>query len=79
MSMGRGKAKYATVLRRQIFEAPRFSGFWCKLQDLRDDGTMPRFVPAEELFKGRHFDQEIVVLCVRWYISFKLSYRDLVP
>src|SRR5947208_3199975 len=39
---------------------------------------MPRFVPAEELFKGRHFDQEIVVLCVRWYLSFKLSYRDLV-
>src|SRR6516162_6158787 len=39
---------------------------------------MPRFVPVEELFKGRHFDQEIVVLCVRWYLSFKLSYRDLV-
>ena len=32
----------------------------------------------EELFKGRHFDQEIAVLCVRWYLSFKLSYRDLV-
>ena len=28
--------------------------------------------------RGRHFDQEIVVLCVRWYLSFKLSYRDLV-
>src|SRR5450631_3948492 len=39
---------------------------------------MPRFVPVEQLFKGRHFDQEIVVLCVRWYLSFKLSYRDLV-
>jgi transposase-like protein len=39
---------------------------------------MPRLVPTEELFKGRHFDQEIVVLCVRWYLSFKLSYRDLV-
>jgi len=39
---------------------------------------MVRFVPVEELFKGRHFDQEIVVLCVRWYLSFKLSYRDLV-
>ena len=38
---------------------------------------MPRFVPVEELFKGRHFDQEIVVLCVRWYLSYKLSYRDL--
>ncbi len=37
-----------------------------------------RFVPVEELFKGRHFDQEIVVLCVRWYLSFKLSFRDLV-
>jgi transposase-like protein len=43
-----------------------------------DDGGMPRFVSVEELFKGRHFDQEIVVLCVRWYLSFKLSYRDLV-
>ena len=39
---------------------------------------MQRFVPAEELFKGRHFDQEIVVLNVRWYLTFKLSYRDLV-
>jgi transposase-like protein len=39
---------------------------------------MPQLVPVEELFKGRHFDQEIVVLCVRWYLSFKLSYRDLV-
>ncbi len=39
---------------------------------------MPRFVPVDELFKGRHFDQEILILCVRWYLSFKLSYRDLV-
>jgi transposase-like protein len=39
---------------------------------------MPRLVPVEELFKGRHFDQEIVVLCVRWYLSYKLSSRDLV-
>ena len=32
----------------------------------------------EELSKGRHFDREIIILCVRWYLSFKLSYRDLV-
>ena len=32
----------------------------------------------DELFKGRHFDREIVVLCVRWYLRFKLSFRDLV-
>jgi transposase-like protein len=28
--------------------------------------------------KGRHFDQEIIILCVRWYLAFKLSSRDLV-
>jgi transposase-like protein len=31
-----------------------------------------------DLFKGRHFEQEIIVLCVRWYLRYKLSYRDLV-
>jgi transposase-like protein len=33
---------------------------------------------AQDLFKGRPFDQEIIILCVRWYLSFKLSSRDLV-
>jgi transposase-like protein len=33
---------------------------------------------ALDLFKGRHFDQEIIVLCVRWYLGYKLSSRDLV-
>ena len=31
-----------------------------------------------DLFKGRHFDRAIIILCVRWYLRFKLSYRDLV-
>lgn len=31
-----------------------------------------------ELFRGRHFDREIIILCVRWYLRFKLSFRDLV-
>ena len=31
-----------------------------------------------ELFAGRHFDREIILLCVRWYLRFKLSLRDLV-
>ena len=39
---------------------------------------MPGFAPIDELFKGRHFDREIVVLCIRWYLTYKLSYRDLV-
>jgi transposase-like protein len=32
----------------------------------------------DELFKGRHFEREIIVLCVRWYLRYKLSLRDLV-
>ena len=32
----------------------------------------------DELFKGGHFDCEIIILCVRWYLRFKLSFRDLV-
>jgi len=32
----------------------------------------------DELFKGRHFDREIILLSVRWYLRFKLSFRDLV-
>ena len=26
----------------------------------------------------RHFDAEIITLCVRWHITYRLSYRDLV-
>jgi transposase, IS6 family len=29
------------------------------------------------LFRGRHFTDEIIVLCVRWYSRYSLSYRDL--
>jgi putative transposase len=28
-------------------------------------------------FSGRHFDREVIVLCVRWYPRYKLSFRDL--
>ena len=37
-----------------------------------------KFQRMDELFKGRHFEREIIVLCVRWYLRFKLSFRDLV-
>ena len=32
---------------------------------------------AQTLFKGRHFDATIIILCVRWYLTYNLSYRDL--
>ena len=31
----------------------------------------------QNLFKWRHFQAEIIVLCVRWYLRYALSYRDL--
>src|SRR5437763_8067740 len=33
---------------------------------------------AYYLFKRHRFDRLVMVLCVRWYVSYKLSYRDLV-
>ena len=29
------------------------------------------------LFKWRHYESEIILLCVRWYLRYALSYRDL--
>ena len=45
---------------------------------MKDHGRMRRFVSIEALFTGRHFDRQIIILCVSWYTSFKLSLRDLV-
>ena len=28
-------------------------------------------------FKWRHFESELILLCVRWYLRYALSYRDL--
>ena len=39
---------------------------------------MSKFKSLEELFAGRHFDREVIILCVRWYLRYKLSLRDLV-
>ena len=39
---------------------------------------MSKLKSIEELFVGRHFDREVIVVCVRWYLRFKLSLRDLV-
>jgi transposase-like protein len=28
-------------------------------------------------FKWRHFQTEVILLCVRWYLRYPLSYRNL--
>lgn len=29
------------------------------------------------MFKGRQFDQSVILLCVRWYLAYNLSLRNL--
>lgn len=36
---------------------------------------MRRKRPA--LFKGRHFEAELILLCVRWYLRYPLSLRQM--
>ncbi len=33
---------------------------------------------VEKLFEGRHFDREVIIVCVRGYLRFELSLRDWV-
>jgi IS6 family transposase len=33
--------------------------------------------PRPALFKWRHFEPEIILCAVRWYLWFSLSYRDV--
>ena len=37
-----------------------------------------RLQSMDELFKGQHFEREVIVLCIRWYLRFELSLRHLV-
>ncbi|MBC8749485.1 transposase-like protein [Paraburkholderia sp. WC7.3d] len=39
---------------------------------------MSKLKSLDELFAGRHFDRDVIILCVRWYLRYKLSLRDLV-
>ena len=36
---------------------------------------MGKLKSMDALFKGRRFDREVIVLCVRGYLRFKLSLR----
>lgn len=61
------------------------SRLWCNLGDclsslvsMAEGATMAGFLDLDKLFEARHFDREVIVLCVRWYLRIKLSYRDLV-
>jgi transposase, IS6 family len=53
-----------------------FSGLCCK----RERGDLVGCIVTRErpaLFRGRHFEDVIILLCVRWYLRYSLTYRDL--
>jgi transposase-like protein len=39
---------------------------------------MPRAIPRDAIYRRRRFSVDVIELCVRWYITYRLSYRDLV-
>ena len=39
---------------------------------------MPRAAVRDSIYRRRRYSPEIIELCVRWYITYRLSYRDLV-
>jgi hypothetical protein len=39
---------------------------------------MTKPIVRDPIYRKRAFDADIIGLCVRWYITYRLSYRDLV-
>lgn len=39
---------------------------------------MPRAATRDPIYYRRRYPAEVIELCVRWYLTYKLSYRDLV-
>ena len=39
---------------------------------------MTKPIERDRICRKRWFDAEIIVLCVRWYVSYRRTYRDLV-
>lgn len=46
-------------------------------RDAKARGMARRHSPRHPLFRQRWFAADIIITCVRWYLRFKLSYRDL--
>jgi transposase-like protein len=39
---------------------------------------MTQPIERDPIYRGRRFQTETIELCVRWYVTYRLSYRDLV-
>jgi transposase, IS6 family len=59
----------------------RMIGLCCKykadLLQWREKSERGPSMSSQNPFRWRHFEAEIILLCVRWYLRYALSYRDL--
>ena len=39
---------------------------------------MTKPIARDPIYRRRGFDSEVIEVCVRWYITYRLSYRHLV-
>ena len=39
---------------------------------------MTKPIARDPIYRQRAFDADVIELCVRWYVTYRLSYRDLV-
>jgi transposase-like protein len=39
---------------------------------------MTKPIARDPIYRRRPFDADIIELCMRWYVTYRLSYRDLV-
>jgi len=66
-NMGKGMLNWDVLRKRK--ECSKLDGI---LRTERD-----YFMDTSKPFKWRHFQAEIILLCVRWYLRYPLSYRNL--
>lgn len=79
------------ILRNNRKVLKRFYGFWCKNFEVYENGLSnldilivlhyKRYVISmekENIFKWKHYQPDIILLTVRWYLRYNLSFRDLV-
>ena len=38
---------------------------------------MPKAQERDPIYRHRRFPAEVIETCVRWYITYRLSYRDM--
>src|SRR6185295_1670186 len=67
-------------MRKKRVRSKDVSALMKRLCCKQDRGGLVRCIVTRKrpaLFRGRHFEDVIILLCVRWYLRYSLTYRDL--